>query len=551
MKCQNCGRELKNGARFCIGCGAQHDSNGQLIGGNQGKVDYNKTVMSNDIPRSNGGNIDYNKTMMAGSTGFKQYQAEQSAPNYQSYNYQNAAQSTNANSNSVKQKKKMSPIIIICPIIIIVALLFSFLTGKKDNKSAKVVESKQVETVAAVATISEPAPSETKSTVHLEGYWSADANYFYINGEMQKGIWIDDTYYVGEDGKKVTNEWVDNKYYVDATGKRAKNEWIEFTFYGEDGQKKIGLYYVGEDGLRVTNQTVDGRYINEDGCYWPTMGEVIQKDEKKNSVTSDESKEKETTKATAKETTKKAETTAVPVTTTQYVPSTTKANQTNSQSIAPAAASVEDVASDGKSVAYQILTESIPNEKITKCVSIVVTDLKKVSLAQSVNEWNSNRSRIGMSSEQIIVDNNYSMTCDVKVERNDGKVFSITETITKYENGKEYDKEVQGINFDASTGDLLSIESIFVDDEKFEEFNTKMLNKVKSNSKSFEEDIYDDIINGNSDDMYRYCTWYMTNVGISLLFNGDKIGSKKVSGLTLSLSYSDTVNKLLLNKYRK
>lgn len=212
---------------------------------------------------------------------------------------------------------------------------------------------------------------------------------------------------------------------------------------------------------------------------------------------------------------------------------------------------MEDVASDGKSVAYQILTETIPNEKITKYVSIVVTDIKKVSLAQSVNEWNSNRSRTGMSSEQIIVDNNYSMTYDVKVERNDGKVFSITETITKYENGKEYNKEVQGFNWDVSTGELLSIESIFSDEEKFDEFNTKMLNKVKSSSKSFEEDIYDDIIKGTTDAMYEYCTWYMTNAGISLVFNGDKIGSKKVSGLTLSLSYSDTVNKLLLNKYRK
>ena len=134
---------------------------------------------------------------------------------------------------------------------------------------------------------------------------------------------------------------------------------------------------------------------------------------------------------------------------------------------------------------------------------------------------------------------------------NDGKVFSITETITKYENGKEYNKEVQGFNWDVSTGELLSIESIFSDEEKFDEFNTKMLNKVKSSSKSFEEDIYDDIIKGTTDAMYEYCTWYMTNAGISLVFNGDKIGSKKVSGLTLSLSYSDTVNKLLLNKYRK
>ena len=77
MKCRNCGRELKNGARFCIGCGAQHDANGQLINANQNKVDYDKTMMSSYNPQQNSGTVDYNKTMMVGSTGFKQYQAPQ------------------------------------------------------------------------------------------------------------------------------------------------------------------------------------------------------------------------------------------------------------------------------------------------------------------------------------------------------------------------------------------------------------------------------------------------------------------------------------------
>lgn len=554
MKCQNCGRELKNGARFCIGCGAQHDSNGQLISGNQGKVDYNKTVMSNDLPRSNGGNVDYNKTMMAGSTGFKQYQPEQSVQNYQSYNYQNAAQSASANGNvssSAPAKKKLSPIMIICPIVIIVALLFSFLNGKKSNKTAKVAESVQVETTVAVATVSETAPSEEKPIVHLEGYWSADADYFYINGEMQKNMWIDDTYYVGDDGKKVTNDWVDNKYYVDATGKKARNEWIEFTFYGEDGQKKIGFYYVGKDGLRVYDETIDGRYVNEEGCYWPTMGEVMKKDEKKNQVKSDELKEEETTTETAKETTKMVETTAPIVTTTQYIPPTTRANQVVTQNIAPAAASVVDVPSDGKSIAYQLLTETIPNEKITKYVNIIITDVKNTSLVASVNGWNMNRSRAGISSGQIIVDNNYTMTYDIKVERNDGKVFSLCETITKLENGREYDKRTQGYNWDAKTGELLSIESIFTDEEKYNEFNKKMVNRIKANKSSFDEDVYNELIGDNPENIHEYSTWYMTNTGISLLFNSDDIGSNRITGVTTALTYTDTVNKLLLSKYKK
>ena len=162
-----------------------------------------------------------------------------------------------------------------------------------------------------------------------------------------------------------------------------------------------------------------------------------------------------------------------------------------------------------------------------------------------------NRSRAGISSGQIIVDNNYTMTYDIKVERNDGKVFSLCETITKLENGREYDKRTQGYNWDAKTGELLSIESIFTDEEKYNEFNKKMVNRIKANKSSFDEDVYNELIGDNPENIHEYSTWYMTNTGISLLFNSDDIGSNRITGVTTALTYTDTVNKLLLSKYKK
>ncbi|MBP3201846.1 MAG: zinc ribbon domain-containing protein [Lachnospiraceae bacterium] len=250
MRCQNCGRELKNGARFCIACGAQHDENGQLVGsGNQ----INSQL-------GNQGSIDYNKTMMMGNTGFKQYSEADNVQNFQQYdyNYANVNMENGENIQNATAKKKISPILIICPLIIVVALLVSLIGGKTKKTTKKVgssqnetaivkeenIETKEpVKETSVIATVSIATQSEQKEKIHLSGYWSADADYFYIDGEMQKNLWVED-YYVGSDGRKVTNDWIDNKYYVDATGKKARNEWIEFSFYGEDGQKKSGFYYV-------------------------------------------------------------------------------------------------------------------------------------------------------------------------------------------------------------------------------------------------------------------------------------------------------------------
>ena len=576
MRCQNCGRELRNGARFCIACGAQHDENGQLVGGG-------------NQAGNQGGNQDYNKTMMMGSTGFKQYSEADNAQNFQQYDYDyaNANMGNDVNVQNTSSKKKISPVLIICPIIIVIALLVSVLGGKskkstkkvgnsqsettivkEENKDIKesVKEESAIKETSAIATISIATQSEPKEKIHLKGYWSADADYFYIDGEMQKNLWVED-YYVGSDGRKVTNDWIDNKYYVDATGKKARNEWIEFSFYGEDGQKKSGFYYVDEEGLKVTNKTIDGRYLDEVGCYWPN-GEEKNKDLKedseeketkelnKNDANAKESKQ-ETKKETEHETTI-IQTTIRETTTIAPIVNTQNTNvvvpETTIQSVNQQLNNTKAVASDGKSVAYQITEIALPDENITKYVNLNVNDAKYTNLAVSVNEWNNNRSHQGVNKDGSILGNTVSMVYDISVERNDGKVFSIIETMSKYDNGKLYDKKRVCVTWDTNSGEMLSLESVFNDEDKYKEFADKAKSRIKSSKNSIEEDIYEELINSeDATDIFEYCSWYMSNTGIVLLFDKDKIGSSKVDGISITLTYSESgsnVKKLLKTKYR-
>lgn len=566
MRCQNCGRELKNGARFCIACGAQHDSNGQLVG----------TPNNNANNNNNQGNIDYNKTMMVGNTGFKQYSGESYNQNNNQADYSNGYYQENLNNVTMPEKKKISPILIICPIIIVLALIISLFTGKtkKNEKNVKAnietttakVEETKTETETAksekvVATVSVATVSEVNNKIHLDGYWSADAEYFYIDGEMQKNMWIGD-YYVGDDGKKVVNNWVDTKYYVDATGKKVRNEWIEFSFIGENGQKKIGFYYVDKDGLKVTNKTIDGRYLNEVGCYWPDGEEDINDKKEKNieksktdeSEKKDKKEQNETKKAV--EQTQNSQTTAATTMVRQNVTTQPPISppETFAQNVAQNQANVRAVASDGKSVAYQIVTTAFPNEKITKYDSIVINDANYPNLAVAINEWNNNQSHNGINPGETILNNNISITYDIQVERNDNKVFSFYVLMTKYDNNIAYDKERTGYTWDVATGQILDIKSIFNGDEKLREFATKVISKIKSSKKSIDEDTYEEIIQEEPEEVLSDCTWYMTNTGVTVFYNRNKIGNDGINGLSFNLTYSESgnsVNKLLLTKYRK
>ena len=585
MRCQNCGRELRNGARFCIACGAEHDSNGQLIRGGQNN------------------NANYSDNNMAqNDTGFRQYNPMQDVGNNMQYNYQNENYDNDNNFN-IPPKKKISPIIIVCPIIIIGAILFSIFgnKAKKTNKvSTENIETTVIEetTIQAESTSTieekiatdniivkeeiEATPSVIKYLSLEDGYWTADEDYYYIGEEMQKYAWIGD-FFVGKDGKKLVSAWTDDGYYVDVTGKKAKNEWIEFSYLSSDGVRKIGFYYVDEEGKKVVNQTIEGRHLNEAGCYFPDGEDNVETVDNEDSIEkkAEEKKENEETKEPEKETqvvaketepTKPIQSTeqtqpiqaTQPMQTMQPIQNDTTTtpniiNQTTintaiyEQQIVQSESSVNAVASDGTSVAYNIKTTSFPEEFVTKFEVVEINDSNFSKLSDSINEWNGNRSHTGILAGEVNNISNASATYGIKVERNDGKIFSLIETKTKLDNNRAYETQKNGFTWDSKNGQMLSLEEIFNGTDKFSEFTQKVKNKLKKNKSSIDEDILDELMNSENDDLYSICTWYMTNKGITFLFYKENLGESKATDLTITLTYDssgDNINKLLLTKYR-
>lgn len=271
MNCKKCGKKMPNGARFCISCGAEHDSSGNLID-NVNKIDYNKTMMASDANVNN--KIDYNKTLMAGDLSQNQkvdynktMMANDSVVNNQSQSHNNlnvlSGKKEKPNNNSKKGIPKILIIIIIVLVIIIIFKIF-IVDANKNKNLAKKENKQQVQTETEIETTTvKNVVSDFNSN---EGYWSKDAEFFYKNGTIQKNQWIGD-FYLGEDGRKVRNKLIDDTYYVDASGKKVKNEWYKFT-KNIDGADVNIWYYLGDDGAKLRDTlTPDGYYVDKDGIY--------------------------------------------------------------------------------------------------------------------------------------------------------------------------------------------------------------------------------------------------------------------------------------------
>ncbi|MBP3201845.1 MAG: zinc-ribbon domain-containing protein [Lachnospiraceae bacterium] len=292
MNCKKCGNKMADGARFCISCGAEHNANGELvikstsidynktvmindIPTNNNKIDYNKTMMANDVPHEK---IDYNKTMMANDVSHEKIDYNKTMmasdiPQNGFNNINNSYNNLDANKNVNVKKKKSSPIIIIVGIVLIAVATLSIVLPRirKNNYSNNISKSKDIDKDLKV--LESESISETPINGNIvadfdnsSGYWSKDNEFFYKNGVLQKNQWVGD-YYLGEDGRKVKNKLIDDTYYVDIEGKKVKNEWYKF-------QKRIGTgevtvwYYLGPDGAKLRNAySPDGYYVDKDGIY--------------------------------------------------------------------------------------------------------------------------------------------------------------------------------------------------------------------------------------------------------------------------------------------
>ena len=296
MNCKKCGNKMADGARFCISCGAEHDANGELVvknspvdynktvmvndlfANNNKKIDYNKTMMANDVPHEK---IDYNKTMMAGDVphervDYNKTMMASDIPQNNFNNVKNSYNNYNSNNNANVKKKKSSPIIIIVGVVLIVVAALSIVLPKfrKNNSGNKISQTKIGEDINNTSKVlKSESLNETSASGNVvtdfdntSGYWSKDYEYFYKNGVPQKNQWVGD-YYLGEDGRKVRNKLIDDTYYVDIDGKKVKNEWYKF-------QKRIGTgevtvwYYLGPDGAKLRDTySPDGYYVDKDGIY--------------------------------------------------------------------------------------------------------------------------------------------------------------------------------------------------------------------------------------------------------------------------------------------
>lgn len=289
MKCQKCGKNMPDGARYCISCGAEHDANGQLCGdkkvdynktimiddiltnNNSSKIDYNKTMMANDSLNSNG-KIDYNKTMMANdlknNNSKVDYNKTMMANDIPKSDISNIKSDSAKSKNNIdnKKKKKFSPITFIVLAFLIFAVVYKFLIID-NKKNVNIVNENIVQDVNIVENLEHGnVVSDFNAT---NGYWSNDAEFFYRNGTIQKNQWIGD-YYVDSEGRKVRNKLIDDTYYVDATGKKVKNQWYKFT-RNISGTNVTIWYYLGADGAKLRDTlTPDGYYVDNNGMYIPT-----------------------------------------------------------------------------------------------------------------------------------------------------------------------------------------------------------------------------------------------------------------------------------------
>lgn len=276
MICKKCGKKMTSGARYCIHCGAEHDSFGKLV---YNDIDYNKTVMSNEVECNivGSGNIDYNKTLMANDSSNNNiidYNKTMMANDVceqvnQIEEKNNVSNSSNnkRNKGKSKQKSNKSKFIFLLLIIIAICLLVGIIFIK-NNRFKKIESNNKNDKIKIETVVETTSFNNVTDFTSSDGYWSQDGESFYRNGTLQKDQWIGD-FYLGSNGKKVKNSLIDDTFYVDANGKKVTNEWYMFT-KNVDGHEQIVWYYLGEDGAKLKDKiTPDGYYVDQNGVYIP------------------------------------------------------------------------------------------------------------------------------------------------------------------------------------------------------------------------------------------------------------------------------------------
>lgn len=297
MFCKKCGKEIKEGAKFCISCGT--------------KVEYVNVQVNNNVVDE----FELEKQKIA-----RQEQEERLRQEAEKREEEKKQKLKERKQNLSKLYKNLATIAIILAICVIT--IFSIVSLIKEfNDNQLIYDGKDVmlkidgnlqknvrinvkgksyylgadgrPQLYRLALIGEKTKAQDdkgeyvkNKTINIDGNFYHfdddgdalknelyDDSFFDSDGKMIISNWNGD-YYFGEDGKMRRNEWIDI-YYVGSDGRYLKSQWTPDDFFVDDSGKKVfnktivtggKYYYIGADGKKIINDwvLVGNDYIHTD-----------------------------------------------------------------------------------------------------------------------------------------------------------------------------------------------------------------------------------------------------------------------------------------------
>lgn len=233
----------------------------------------------------------------------------------------------------------------------------------------------------------------------------------------------------------------------------------------------------------------------------------------------------------------------------------------------------QEEASDGKSAAVTIETEkqeytegetvimtssfdrvTVTVEENEAATQAIMTEFEKreqsfqENLAESL-EW--------AKQDMLVTDSgmSYSENQGYGVERNDGKVLSFFVSFDNFEGGAHGSYMEYGLNFDAETGEVLTIEDIAQDKAAFQEISVQeMLRQsedLKAQGMLFDDEILESVggLQGIMESKMEGEEWYFTEEGIRFISNIYEIAPYAAGNFQFDIPY-EMINDVLKEEYR-
>lgn len=149
----------------------------------------------------------------------------------------------------------------------------------------------------------------------------------------------------------------------------------------------------------------------------------------------------------------------------------------------------------------------------------------------------------------------YSENQGYVVERNDGRILSFSDSFDNFEGGAHGSYMEYGLNFDAETGAVLTIEDIAQDKAAFQEICVQeMLRQcedLKAQGLLFDEEILESVggLQGIMESKMEGEEWYFTKEGIRFISNIYEIAPYAAGNFQFDIPY-EMINDVLKEEYR-